>query len=175
LARLRPEIRKLCVVRTYTSIEKVVTVVVKIERVLGELGEAPYEPMKEEHDETMSRKSFTNGQLHVLNEILINFLGKGIDGKAGPSLTVSVNTNNHCQLCRSGKRTTSTCPKLVDTRPKCAKCGGGHKIDNCVLKCSFCLRLGHIEDRCWKKTTKGLLAITSFLKVLVDDEEAILA
>jgi hypothetical protein len=110
-----------------------------------------------------------------LNETLINFLGKGTDGKAGPNLTISINTNNHCQLCRSGKHTTSACPKLADIRPKCAKCGGGHKIDNCVLKCSFCLGLWHTEDRCWKKTAKGLPAITSFLEVLVDDEEVILA
>jgi hypothetical protein len=77
----------------------VVTIVVEIERVLGELGEIPYKPMKEEQDETMSGKSTTNGQLHVLNETLINFLGKGTDGKVGPNLIVYVNTNNHCQLC----------------------------------------------------------------------------
>jgi hypothetical protein len=35
----------------------VVVVVVDIERVLGELGEIPNEPMKEEQDETMSRES----------------------------------------------------------------------------------------------------------------------
>jgi hypothetical protein len=32
----------------------VVVVVAKIEHVLGELRETPYEPMKEEHDETTS-------------------------------------------------------------------------------------------------------------------------
>jgi len=152
----------------------VVTIVVEIECVLGELGDTPYKPMKEEQDETMSRKSTTDGQLHVLDETLINFLGKGTNGKVGPSLTVSVNTNNHCQLCRSRKHTTLACLKLADTRPKCAKCGGGHKIDNCVLKCFFCFGLGHMEDRCWKKNAKGLPATTSFLEVLVDDEEAII-
>ncbi len=39
-----------------------------------------------------------------------------------------------------------TCPKLTNTRPKCAKCGDEHKIDNCGLKCSFCFGLGHMED-----------------------------
>jgi hypothetical protein len=63
----------------------VVVVVVEIKRVLGELGETPYEPMKEEHDEIMSGKSITDRQLHVLNETLINFFGKGTDGKAGPN------------------------------------------------------------------------------------------
>jgi prephenate dehydrogenase len=59
LARLRPNLRKLCVVWTYINIEEVVTIV-EIERLLGELGETPYEPMKEEHDEIMSGKSTTN-------------------------------------------------------------------------------------------------------------------
>jgi hypothetical protein len=163
-----------CVVRTYIDIEEVVTIAVEIEHVLGELGETPYEPMKEEQDETMFRESTTDRQLHVLNETLINFFGKGTDGKARPSSIVSVNINNRCQLCQSREHTASTCPKFADTRPKCAKCGGGHKIDNCGLKCFFCLGLGHTKERCWKKTTKGLHAPTNFLEVLVDDEEATL-
>jgi len=47
LAKLRPKIKKLYIVRTYTDIEMVVVVVAKIEHVLGELGETPYKPMKE--------------------------------------------------------------------------------------------------------------------------------
>jgi hypothetical protein len=42
-----PEIRKLCVVKTYINIEEVVVVVAEIERVLEELRETSYEPMKE--------------------------------------------------------------------------------------------------------------------------------
>jgi len=45
LARLRPEIRKLCVVRTFADIEELVGAATKVERVLGELGETPYEPL----------------------------------------------------------------------------------------------------------------------------------
>jgi hypothetical protein len=74
----------------------VVVVVVKIVHVLGELGETPYEPMKEEQYETMSRKSTTDLQLHVLNETLINLFGKGIDGKARPNTSFSFNTHNFC-------------------------------------------------------------------------------
>jgi len=48
LAKLRPEIRKLCVVRNFTDIEKLVGVASEVERVLGELGETPFEPLKEE-------------------------------------------------------------------------------------------------------------------------------
>jgi hypothetical protein len=43
LARLRPEIRKLCVVRTFADIEELVGAATEVERVLGELGETPYE------------------------------------------------------------------------------------------------------------------------------------
>jgi hypothetical protein len=175
LGKLRLEIRKLCVVRTYIDIEEVVVATAKIDRVLGKLGETPYEPMKEEHDETMFRKSTIDRQLHVLNETFINFFGKGTDGKAGPNTSFFFNIDNHCQLCRLEKHTTSTCPKLVDIRPKCAKCKGGHKTDNCGLKCSLFLGLRHTEERCWKKFAKGLLATTNFLEVLVNDEEATLA
>jgi len=121
LAILRPKIKKFCVVRTYTNIEEVVTAIVEIERVLGELGEIPYKPMKEEQEETMFGESITDHQLHVLNDTLINFFRKGIHGKAGPNSSISVSTNNHCQLCRLGEHTALACPKLADTRPKCAK------------------------------------------------------
>jgi uncharacterized protein YutE (UPF0331/DUF86 family) len=51
LAKLRPEIRKLCVVRTFADIEELVSVATELERVLGELGETPFEPLKEEQEE----------------------------------------------------------------------------------------------------------------------------
>jgi hypothetical protein len=105
--------------------EEVVVVVVEIERVLGKLGETPYELMKEEQDETMFGESTTNRQLHVLNETFVNFFGKRIDGKAGLNTTFSTNTNNHYQLSRSKEHKASTRPKFVDTRLKCAKCRGG--------------------------------------------------
>jgi len=48
LARLSPEIRKLCMVRTFVDIEELVGATIEVERVLGELGETPFEPLKEE-------------------------------------------------------------------------------------------------------------------------------
>jgi predicted component of viral defense system (DUF524 family) len=48
LARLRLEIHKLCVVRTFVNIEELVGAAIEVERVLGELGERPFEPLKEE-------------------------------------------------------------------------------------------------------------------------------
>ncbi len=48
LAKLRPEIRKLCVVRTFTNVKELVGAATELEKVMGELGETPYEPLKEE-------------------------------------------------------------------------------------------------------------------------------
>ncbi len=45
LARLRPEIRKLCVVRTFADIKELVGAATEVERVLGELGETSYESL----------------------------------------------------------------------------------------------------------------------------------
>jgi len=48
LTRLKPKIRKLCVVRTFADIEELVVAATKLERMMGELGETPFEPLKEE-------------------------------------------------------------------------------------------------------------------------------
>jgi hypothetical protein len=106
--------------------------------------------------------------LLVLNETLVNFFGKGSDNKVKSNTNASTNSN-HCQLCRSKEHMASTCPKLINTRPKCAKCGGGHKTDNFGLKCSFVLVWGI------RKTTKKPIAITNFLEILISDEEVILS
>jgi len=51
LAKLRPEIRKLCVVRTFADVEELVAATTELKRVLGELGETPFKPLKEEQEE----------------------------------------------------------------------------------------------------------------------------
>jgi len=48
MGKLSPKIRKICVVRTYTDIEEMVGAATELERVLGELGKTPYEPLREE-------------------------------------------------------------------------------------------------------------------------------
>jgi len=106
-------------------------------------------------------------QLHVLNETLINFFGKGTNGKVGPSITFSTTINNRCQYCSLEEHTILARPKLADTKPKCAKCGGGHTNENCGLKCSFCFGLGHTENKCWKKFVNGLSTTTNFLEVWI--------
>ncbi len=55
MVRLRRELRKLCVVRTYTNIEEMVIVAIEIERVLRDLGET-YDPLKEEKDEDATKE-----------------------------------------------------------------------------------------------------------------------
>jgi predicted component of viral defense system (DUF524 family) len=72
LAILRPEIRKLCVVRTFADIEELVGVATEVERVLGELGETPYESLREEQEEETS-ESNVEKQVAALNDTLINF------------------------------------------------------------------------------------------------------
>jgi hypothetical protein len=70
---LRLEIRKLCVVRTFTDIEELVGVATELERVLGELGETPFEPLKEEQEEGVA-EAIMEKQVTTLNNTLINFL-----------------------------------------------------------------------------------------------------
>jgi hypothetical protein len=72
LTRLRPEIRKLCVVRTFVDIEELVGAATEVERVLGKLGETPYEPLREEQVEETS-ESNVEKQVTALNNTLINF------------------------------------------------------------------------------------------------------
>ncbi len=47
-------------VKTYTNIEEMVSVATKIKRVLRDLGETPYDPLKEEKDEDVLGESSIN-------------------------------------------------------------------------------------------------------------------
>jgi hypothetical protein len=172
LGKLRPEIRKICVVRTYTDIEEMVGAATELERVLGELGETPFEPLKEEQEEGVAETTMEK-QVNAFNETLINFM-KGNVSKPVTSSSSSMSTV--CQICRGGDHTAITCPRLNEPRPKCAKCGMPHRIENCGVKCSFCAGLGHSEDRCWKKPREGKThpGSANFLEVMLDDEEATL-
>ncbi len=44
----------------------------EIEKMFGKLGEIPYEPLKEEHDEIMNGRGLVVEKLQVLNESLIS-------------------------------------------------------------------------------------------------------
>jgi len=172
LGRLRPEIRKLCVVRTFADIEELVGAATELERVLGELGETPYEPLKEEQEEGVE-ETMMEKQVNALNNTLINFLKGNVQG---PVTSSSSSMFIGCQICRGGDHIATACPRLNEPRPKCAKCGMPHRTENCGVKCSFCAGLGHSEDRCWKKPKDGKAhpGLANFLEVLLNDEEATL-
>jgi hypothetical protein len=133
LAKLRPEIRKLCVVRTFTNIEELVNVVIELKRVLGELGKTPYEYLKEKQKDgalkTIMQKQVTN-----LNNTFINFFkGTVHNPKASSSSTMF----GRCQICKGKDHLATTCSRLNEPRLKCAKCGMSHKTKNCGMKFFF--------------------------------------
>ncbi len=142
LARLRLEIRKLCVVRVFVDIEELVGAAVEVERVLGKLGETPFEPLKEEQEEG-TKETIMEKQVVVLNSTLINFLKGNVHDLTSAS---SSNVFGGCQICRGGDHKATTCPKLNEARPKCAQCNMPHRTENCGIKCTFCAGLGHSED-----------------------------
>ncbi len=172
LGKLRPEIRKLCVVRTFANIEELVGAATELEKVLVELGETPYEPLKEEQEEGVE-ETMMEKQVNALNNTLINFLKGNVQG---PVTSSSSSMSTRCQIYRGGDHIATACPRLNEPRPKCAKCGMPHRTENCGVKCSFCAGLGHSEDRCWKKPKDGKAhpGSANFLEVLLNDEETTL-
>jgi hypothetical protein len=165
LARLRPEVRKLRVVKAFADIEELVGVASEVERVMGELGETPYEPLREEQLEETS-ESNVEKQVTALNNTLINFFkGNAHDPASSSSSTIF----GGCQLYKGGDHMAFACPRLNETRPKCAKCNMPHRIENSGIKCTFCTGLGHSEDKCWKKPKDGksIVGLANFLEVLL--------
>jgi hypothetical protein len=170
LAKLRPEIRKSCVVRNFADIEELVGAASEVERVLGELGETPFEPLKEEQEEGVAEASMEH-QVATLNNTLINFF----KGRVSNSIPSSSSTQfKECQICMGRDHIAMSCPRRNEPQPICAKCGMPHKTKNCGVKCSFYSGLGHSEDRCWKKPKDGRSnsGAASFLEVLLNDEAA---
>jgi hypothetical protein len=96
LARLRPKIRKLCVVRTFTDFEELVGAAIELERVMGELGETPYEPLREEQEEETS-ETMMEKQVTTLNNTLINFFKGTVHNLETPS---SSTVFGGCQICK---------------------------------------------------------------------------
>jgi len=89
LARLRPEIRKLCIVKTFTDIEELVGAATELERVLGEIGETPFEPLKEEQEEGVE-ETLMEKQVIALNNTLLNFFKRNVPNSiASSSSTMS--------------------------------------------------------------------------------------
>jgi len=137
---------------------------------LGELGKIPYEPLKEEQKEGAS-KTIMEKQVTALNNTLIIFFKGTVHNPEASSSSIVF---GGCQICIGGDHLVTTCPRLNELRPKCAKCGMLQRIDNCGIKCTFCTGLGHSEDKCWKKPKdeKSYSGTENFLEVLLNDEEA---
>jgi len=168
LGRLKPEIRKLCIVRTFADIEELVGAATELERVLGELGETPFEPLREEQEEGTAEASMEH-QVVALNNTLINFFKGGVPNSVPlPSSTLL----RECQICKGRDHIATACPRLNEPRPKCAKCGMPHRTKKCGVKCFFCSGLGHSKDRCLKKSKDGRSnsGAANFLEVLLDDK-----
>jgi hypothetical protein len=108
LGKLRPEIRKLCVVRTFVDIEEMVGAATELERVLGELGEIPFKPLKEEQDEGVAETTMEK-QVNALNDTLINFLKGNV---SRPITSSSSSVSAGCQICKGGDHTAIACPRL---------------------------------------------------------------
>ncbi len=160
-------------VRTYTDIEEMVITTIKIEKVLGYLGETPYDPLREEKDEDVTSESFIDKQLSMLNETLIHSFRES-SSKNGANVRSSRIASRY-QLCQAEDHTAVAYPKHNDMWPKCSKCNGGHRAKNYGIRCSFCNGMGHSQDRCWrKKNTKPSNSTINYLEVLVNDEEATL-
>jgi hypothetical protein len=156
----------------FADIEELVGAAIEVERVLGELGETPFEPFKEEQEEGIE-ETIMEKQVAALNNTLINFFkGNAHD----PASASSSNVFGGCQLYRVGDHKATTCPRLNEAWPKCAKCNMPHRTENCGIKCTFCAGLGHSEDRCWKKPKKGKShsGMANFVEVLLDDVKAML-
>jgi len=137
LGKLRPEIQKLCVVRTFADIEEMVGAATKLESVLGELGETPFEPLKEEQDEEVA-ETMMEKQVNALNDMLVNFLKGNV---SRPVTSSSSSMFAGCQIYKGGDHTAIACPRLNEPRPKCAKCGMPHKTENCGGEVLFLCRL----------------------------------
>jgi predicted aspartyl protease len=149
-----------------------VSAATELERVLGELGETPFEPLKEEQEEGIA-ETMMEKQVIAFNNTFINFLKGNVPNHVASS---SPTMFGGCQICKGGNHIATACSRLNEPRPKCAKCGMSHRTENCGIKCSFCSGLGHSEDRCWKKPKDGKphSGAANFLEVLLNDEEATL-
>jgi hypothetical protein len=101
---LRPKIQKLCVVRTFTNIEELVGATTELERVLGELGKTPYEPLKGEQEEGAS-KTMMEKQVTTLNNTLINFFKGTIHNPEASSSSIVF---GGCQIYKGGDHLATT-------------------------------------------------------------------
>ncbi len=77
-----------------------------------------------------------------------------------------------CQICNSINHVVIICLKIRDLKPKCDKCNFLHRTKKCGVKCGCCTRMGHIDNRCWKKRNyvKPQSTTNNYLEFFVDNE-----
>ncbi len=83
-------------VRVFADIEDMVGAAIEVERVLGELGETPFEPLKEEQEEGVTEMTMEH-QVANLNNTLINFFKGGVPDSIP---TFSSGQSKECQICK---------------------------------------------------------------------------
>lgn len=84
LARQRLYIKELFMVRSYANVEETLVVVKEVDKVLGELGKTPFEPLKEKQEEGMIFNVVLKKCVTILNGYFIkNF--KGAPSSVGTS------------------------------------------------------------------------------------------
>jgi hypothetical protein len=96
------------VVGVFIDIEELVGATTKVERVLGELGETPYEPLREEQEEE-TLENMMEKQVTPLNNTLINFFKGNVHN---PETSSSSTMFGGCQICKGGEHLATTCPRL---------------------------------------------------------------
>jgi hypothetical protein len=111
------------VARAFMDIKELVGVATKLERMLVELGETPYEPLKGEQEEEASETMMEKG-VTTLNNTLINFFKGNVHYPKASSSSVMF---EGCQIYKGGNHLATTYPRLNEPRPKCAKCGMFHR------------------------------------------------
>jgi hypothetical protein len=133
-------------VGSYVNVKEMLLVAKEMERMLGELGETPFEPLKEEHEEGMHNDTMLEKQVNAFNESFINFF-KGSSFVDGVSPLRTINSTM-CQIYKANDHIITTCPCIGDLKPKCVECGLPQKMENCGMKCGTYFGMGHIEDKC---------------------------
>jgi hypothetical protein len=155
----------------FADIEELVGAAIEVERVLGELGEMPYELLWEEQEEEASENNMEK-QVDALNNALIYFF-------EGNTRTLSCSFSSmvfeECQICRKGDHLAATCPRLNEARLRYAKCNMPHRMESGEVKYTSCAESGYSKDKIWKghNNGKSRFEIANFVKVLLHDEEII--
>jgi len=139
------------VVKKFADIEELVGAATEVERVLGELGKTPYEPLREEQEEETS-ESNVEKQVTASNNTLINFFKGNSHDPASSSFSTAF---RGCQLCKGGDHMATACPRLNEARPKITKCSMPHRIENCGIKCTYYAGLGHSKTSAGKSPKMG--------------------